>query len=87
MSLGKYFSALFSVSGPLPFEAACELIRHVAMGMQHVHESGLVHRDLKPANIILTRQGEVRILDLGLARLVDGLGVGSVWQREITSTG
>jgi urea transport system substrate-binding protein len=54
--------------GPLAVADACELIRQAAVGMQHAHERGLVHRDLKPSNLLLTKSGQVKILDLGLAR-------------------
>ncbi len=56
-------------TGPLNFNVACELIRQAAVGLQHVHEHGLVHRDIKPSNLILNSSGRVKILDLGLARL------------------
>ena len=46
---------------------ACELIRQTAMGLQHAHENTLVHRDVKPSNIMLTSDGEVKLLDMGLA--------------------
>ena len=54
--------------GPLPWGASCELVRQAAVGLQYVHVHGLVHRDIKPANLMLTRDGTVKILDLGLAR-------------------
>jgi tRNA A-37 threonylcarbamoyl transferase component Bud32 len=55
--------------GPLRAADACELIRQAALGLEHVHECSLVHRDIKPSNIMLTAEGTVKVLDLGLARL------------------
>ena len=54
--------------GPLPLPEACELILQAALGLQCAHEHGLVHRDIKPSNLMLSRQGVVKLLDLGLAR-------------------
>lgn len=55
--------------GPLPIAEACEYIRQAAMGLQHAFERGMVHRDIKPHNLMRTPQGQVKILDFGLARL------------------
>jgi len=41
--------------GPLPVPEACELVRQAAIGLEYVHEHGLVHRDIKPSNLMLTR--------------------------------
>ncbi|MGD9127312.1 MAG: serine/threonine-protein kinase, partial [Planctomycetia bacterium] len=54
--------------GPISTADACELIRQTAIGLQAAHEHGLVHRDIKPSNLMLDRDGNVKILDLGLAR-------------------
>jgi hypothetical protein len=54
--------------GPLPIPEACELIRQTAVGLQYIHEHQLVHRDIKPSNVLVTLTGQVKILDLGLAR-------------------
>ena len=65
---GGNLDELLGRSGPLPVAEACEVIRQAALGLQHLHEHGLVHRDVKPSNLMLTPAGEVKVLDLGLAR-------------------
>jgi hypothetical protein len=67
----------------LPVAEACELVRQAALGLQAVHESGLVHRDVKPSNLLLADTGQVKVLDLGVA-LLAGSGLGD---SELTGTG
>lgn len=54
--------------GPFSISTACELVRQAAIGLQHAHESGVVHGDVKPRNLLLSNDGTVKILDLGLVR-------------------
>ena len=56
----------------LPVAEACEIARQTAVGLQSLHESGLIHRDVKPSNIRVTVDGVVKVLDLGLSRHLPG---------------
>lgn len=66
---GTDLGQLVQLSGSLSPRLACTYTRQAALGLQHVHEHGLVHRDIKPHNLLLTPDGVIKILDLGLARL------------------
>ena len=55
--------------GPLPVRKVIEYCVQIAHGLQAAHDRGIVHRDLKPENLFLTKEGRVKILDFGLAKL------------------
>ncbi|MEE8326820.1 MAG: protein kinase, partial [candidate division NC10 bacterium] len=54
--------------GPIPVEDALKIALQIAEGLEAAHEKGIIHRDLKPANIKITPEGQVKILDFGLAK-------------------
>jgi eukaryotic-like serine/threonine-protein kinase len=56
---------------PLPTSEVLDLALQIVAGLEAAHTKGIIHRDVKPANIFITRRGEVKILDFGLARPVD----------------
>jgi serine/threonine-protein kinase len=64
---GDNFQSLVQDDGPVSATIACELIRQAALALQHMHDRGLIHRDVKPSNLMLTHDGIVKVVDLGLA--------------------
>jgi serine/threonine protein kinase len=68
---GQDLGQLVREKGFLPLQEACRIIRQAALGIQAAHEKGLIHRDIKPSNIRITPEGEVKVLDFGLALLGD----------------
>src|SRR5215471_6178734 len=57
--------------GPIPVEEALDIAKYIAEALEVAHEKGIVHRDLKPANVKITPEGNVKVLDFGLAKAMD----------------
>ena len=63
-------------AGPLPVRKALDYAQQVTLGLAAAHEKAIVHRDLKPENLFVTHDGRVKILDFGLAKLIERKGEG-----------
>lgn len=66
---GSDLRKLVRDQGPLSVAQACKVIRQAAQALSAAHAAGLVHRDVKPSNLLMTKRGQIKLLDLGLARL------------------
>jgi serine/threonine protein kinase/tetratricopeptide (TPR) repeat protein len=88
-SEGRMFLAMAFVEGrgvknkilerPLKLDEALDIATQTAQGLQAAHAKGVVHRDIKPANLMINPQGQVKIMDFGLAHLSD--------RTKVTETG
>src|SRR5262245_2507777 len=67
---GSNLQQIVQTRGPLEPLRAAHYVKFAALGLEHVHQRGIVHRDIEPANVLVDRQGRVKVVDFGLACLL-----------------
>ena len=71
---GQDLAALVKERGALSVRQAVDCVLQAARGLEYAHKQGVVHRDIKPHNLLMDRQGTVKVLDMGLARIEQEMG-------------
>jgi serine/threonine protein kinase len=72
---------------PIPFDEAMPIARKIAEALEYAHEHGIIHRDLKPSNVKLTPDDQVKVLDFGLAKALEGETADQESQNSPTLSG
>ena len=94
---GETFAGMIERRGPIPAQEAVPLFRQALLGLGYAHRMGIVHRDIKPGNIMVNRQGIVKVMDFGIAKVLGnrsmtrtGTQMGTAWYmapEQVTNKG
>jgi len=72
---GETFEQVINRRGPIPPEDAVPWFKQALLGIGAAHRMGIIHRDIKPSNLMLNRQGIVKVMDFGIAKVVGTRGM------------
>ena len=86
---GQDLATLVQEYGPVPVDVAIGWILQAARGLEYAHSKNVIHRDIKPGNLLLDREGKIKILDMGLARVMEEeiAGPGATLAERLTFRG
>jgi serine/threonine-protein kinase len=94
---GESFAGMIQRRGPIPSQETLPLFRQALLGLGYAHRMGIVHRDIKPGNIMVNRQGIVKVMDFGIAKVLGnrsmtrtGTQMGTAWYmapEQVTNRG
>lgn len=82
---GHDLAQVLSQLGLIPISLALDYISQAASGLEYAHGKGIVHRDIKPSNLLLNNEGQIKVLDMGLARI--GSALDQDVSAQLTTTG
>ncbi len=71
---GQTLREVLSAHGPLTVQESLDIIAGVLAPLDYSHRNGIVHRDIKPANVMLTPEGDIKVMDFGIARALEDTG-------------
>src|SRR5579872_6422900 len=72
---GETFAQMLQRRGLLPAQVAVPLFKQALLGIGYAHRAGIVHRDLKPANLMVNKEGIVKVMDFGIAKVIGSRGM------------
>lgn len=72
---GETFAQMVRREGPIQQERAIPLFKQALAGLAHAHHAGIIHRDIKPSNMMVNKDGIVKVMDFGIAKILGGRGL------------